>query len=383
MRTQIAERLVRALAVVPVDPAGDSGTRVGKVAEVVLPNAFLFEAAKEALDDPVLLRSIGRDELLAQAVVAAGGAKAPALEDQPIVAANHRGSAVRTQGTEAADTGLLERALGLLGAPPQRKLVTRNFTIMTINHGGEMAPAVGAAIDMGQVHGPALVALLSATGSSVHSRPRRHRALMYEPAFEPQHAVHRFAIDPHSLAKAQHHPQPSIAEGWVRGDEPCDTRGQKFVEPRHRPRFHRPRPQSATRENQHSTHSAHRNAGQRRDHSCDVPGIEGRSFIASLRMSRSMVSSPTLRCRRLSSSSRRLSSSFTLARSAFSAPSRKRSRHCSVSATVSPCLRAASASVVSPLSTLRTSAALRFAVQRCTSSNRPTSTIATSIQVQL
>src|SRR5271157_921400 len=102
MRTQIAERLVRALAVVPVDPAGDSGTRVGKVAEVVLPNAFLFEAAKEALDDPVLLRSIGRDELLAQAVVAAGGAKAPALEDQPIVAANHRGSAVRTQGTEAA-----------------------------------------------------------------------------------------------------------------------------------------------------------------------------------------------------------------------------------------------------------------------------------------
>src|SRR5271157_748790 len=91
MRTQIAERLMRALAVVPIDPASDGGARLSEIAEVVLPDALLFEAAKEALDEPILLRRIGRDELLAQAIVAAGGAKAPALKDQPIVAAHHRG----------------------------------------------------------------------------------------------------------------------------------------------------------------------------------------------------------------------------------------------------------------------------------------------------
>ena len=81
------------------------------------------------------------------------------------------------------------------------------------------------------------------------------------------------------------------------------------------------------------------------------------------------VSSPSLRLSRLTSSSGSAVSSFGRACKAFSAPSRKRSRHSSTSATLSPCRRAASAAVVSPLSTLITRAARRFAVQRCTSSD--------------
>jgi hypothetical protein len=64
-------------------------------------------------------------------------------------------------------------------------------------------------------------------------------------------------------------------------------------------------------------------------------------LAASRRMSRSIVSSPTLRLSRLISSSRSASSSFWRARSAFSAPSRKRSRQPSTSATFSPWRRAA------------------------------------------
>ena len=51
-------------------------------------------------------------------------------------------------------------------------------------------------------------------------------------------------------------------------------------------------------------------------------------------------------------------------RSAFSAPPRKRSFHCSISATVRPCLRAASAAVVSPRRISSTRATRRLAVQR-------------------
>jgi hypothetical protein len=89
MRAQVIQRLVRALVVVPADPAGDRGASFGKIPEVVLPDALLFfEAAKEALDDP---------------------------------------------------------------APPQRKLITRNLAVMAVDNRGEMAPAVGATVDVGQV----------------------------------------------------------------------------------------------------------------------------------------------------------------------------------------------------------------------------------------
>jgi hypothetical protein len=78
---------------------------------------------------------------------AAGGVKAPALEDQAIVATDYRGDAVGSQGTETAEAGFLECALSLLGAAAQRKLVPWNFTVMTLDHRGEVAPAVGAAME--------------------------------------------------------------------------------------------------------------------------------------------------------------------------------------------------------------------------------------------
>jgi hypothetical protein len=79
------------------------------------------------------------------------------------------------------------------------------------------------------------------------------------------------------------------------------------------------------------------------------------------RMSRPIVSSPTLRFNRFIFFSRSVSSSFCRARSALSAPSRKRSRYSSTSATFSPCRRAASAAFVSPISKLTISAARRSA----------------------
>lgn len=56
------------LAIVgPGSPRG-RGVRLGKAREIVLPDALFRETAKEALDDGVWLRGIGRDELLAQPI---------------------------------------------------------------------------------------------------------------------------------------------------------------------------------------------------------------------------------------------------------------------------------------------------------------------------
>jgi hypothetical protein len=48
--------------------------------EASILQCYLSGAAKEVLDDAVLLGRLGHDELLAQPMIAAGGAKTPALK---------------------------------------------------------------------------------------------------------------------------------------------------------------------------------------------------------------------------------------------------------------------------------------------------------------
>jgi hypothetical protein len=68
----------------------NSGAGFGEAGEVMLPDALFFEAAKEAFDEAVLFGSVGRDELLVKTVIAAGGAKTPALKDESVIASDYR-----------------------------------------------------------------------------------------------------------------------------------------------------------------------------------------------------------------------------------------------------------------------------------------------------
>ena len=82
---------MRAPGVVPLNPLSNGGASFGEAAEGMEPDALLLETTKEALDEAILLWCIGCNELLTQPVIAASGAKAPALEDEPVVAPNYRG----------------------------------------------------------------------------------------------------------------------------------------------------------------------------------------------------------------------------------------------------------------------------------------------------
>ena len=80
-RAAVAEGGVRAPGVVVLDEAGDLPSCVIEAVEAVEPDALLLQGAKEALDDAVLLRGVGRDEFLLETIVPARRAEAPALED--------------------------------------------------------------------------------------------------------------------------------------------------------------------------------------------------------------------------------------------------------------------------------------------------------------
>jgi hypothetical protein len=124
-----------------------------EVSEDVLPDALLLEAPEEPLDDPVLLWGVRRDELLAQPIVPTGGAEAPALVDQPVVAPNDRGRSRGPQRPEPGQAGLLERTFRLLGPTPAGKLPADALPIMAVEDHGQVGPAVTPAEDVARGRG--------------------------------------------------------------------------------------------------------------------------------------------------------------------------------------------------------------------------------------
>src|ERR1700728_44443 len=223
---------MRTPGVVPFDPFSNGAASFGEAAEVVQPNALLFETSKEALDETILLGRIGRNELLAQPVIAAGGAKAPALEDESIVAAYYRCRTFRAESAEARQTGLLERPLGFPGATAQREFIAGHFPVVAINNRREMAPSVSSTRYMSHVHRPAFIAPPRTAPAALDAGPRRQRTLMDEPTFEQKQSTHRLTVHADPFDETQHRPQAPITEGWMRLDQTLNAFRQDFVEPR-------------------------------------------------------------------------------------------------------------------------------------------------------
>ena len=190
----------------------------------MLPHALFLEAAAEAFDHPVLFRRLRRDELLAQPVVLARGAEAPTQED----ALSLRSTGVSPAGRSVPKRSMhaASSALGFLGAAPAGELVADELAIVAVNHRREMRPAVAPAIDVGDVHRPALVTPARATPPTLHAWTRRRPPLMDEPPLEHEHAVHGFPVDPQSLMEAEQRPQSSVAECRVLTIERCRRRAR-------------------------------------------------------------------------------------------------------------------------------------------------------------
>ena len=91
-RAPIAESLMGSLFVVPPDPTLQLLACLAETLEVVLPDTFFFQTAKESLDQPILLRRIGCDVFLLQPIKLASFSESTALKYQTIVTADDRRS---------------------------------------------------------------------------------------------------------------------------------------------------------------------------------------------------------------------------------------------------------------------------------------------------
>ncbi len=187
---------------------------------------------------------------------------------------------------------------------------------------------------------------------------------MHEPSLLLHDAVHRLAIHEDAVLTSQQYPQPSIPECGMLLDQLAELlRPRRVGPPASSSRGRRPM-QAGPVDAERLATPSFRDIWSYRSYTSDVFRPNGYGFKASRRISLSRTRFPIFCLSFLICSSFRASSSRGRLRRAFSAPSRNFSRQSSTSATVSSCVRAASATEVSPFKMLTTSATSRLAVHR-------------------
>src|SRR5690554_4109076 len=90
-RRQVIQRAVGAHFVVVTTPGGDENTRLREASEPLVVQAFVAEATVETLDERVLRRLAGSDELQADVILDSPLVKRLACEFRPLIGANGTG----------------------------------------------------------------------------------------------------------------------------------------------------------------------------------------------------------------------------------------------------------------------------------------------------
>ena len=179
---------------------------------------------------------------------------------------------------------------------------------------------------------------------------------MHEPALLFEYTIDRLPIDHGSISESQARPQPWISKRRMLLDQlPQPLRPRRICHRTSRVARFRPM-QAGSAAPKHLATPPLRDTRRRASHASDVFRSKGEGFNASRKISLSRTRSPIFWFSFLIGSSFTASSSYGRVRSAFSAPDRNFSRQSSTSATVSPCVRAASATEVSPFRRLTTRA---------------------------
>ena len=155
-----------------------------ETAKLVLSHALFFETAKEAFNQPVLLRGIRRNKVLRQAVDATGSSKPLALENQSVVTAQNRCGPNGTQCAEASKASRFDGLLSFLSSPTQGKLIAYYFSVMAINHRRQMPPTVLSTGNMSHIHRPAMITLSRSTPTALDTRAWGRGPLLHQPTLQ-------------------------------------------------------------------------------------------------------------------------------------------------------------------------------------------------------
>ena len=167
--------------VVKPNPATDDSIGMLQGLKPLTMNTLLFQGSDYTLDHPVLLRTVGRDELLFQAVASDQGSEASAGEDQAIVGSQQEGLLHSAQGSKPGNQGLLQCRFSRSGFARTGQMPAQKLSGVAVDHQRQRYPAIPARPDAAEVCGPALIRRNRHRRERFYSRPKANRALLYLP----------------------------------------------------------------------------------------------------------------------------------------------------------------------------------------------------------
>lgn len=204
---------MRSLLVVMIHPVSNPVISIVEVQEGPLPGAFLLEAAEEPFNHPVLFRGIGRDVLLGQLVLCDRLMEALGSKHKAIVRANDQ--SMLAGHDFLTDQRVLQGAGGKPGFTRLRETPADKVSIVAINQGNQVAPAILLGEYVGHVDRPAAVDLGRDALHSLRPGPIAIGALPTLPALLLDDPVDLFPVYNHLPFPAEHH-----------GDPPCPVFGE-------------------------------------------------------------------------------------------------------------------------------------------------------------
>ena len=112
--------------------------------EALAVDALLLDRPDDALDHAVLLRAVGRDELLLQPVASDKGGIAVRGEDQAVVGPQQKLLGNLAQGAEPVDQGVFQGTRGRSGLSRPRQMPAQKLAGVAVDDQSERRPAITA-----------------------------------------------------------------------------------------------------------------------------------------------------------------------------------------------------------------------------------------------
>ena len=110
--------------------------------EAMTVDALRFQRPNDPLDHPVLLRAVGRDELLLQSIAPDQAGVVATCKNQTVVGPEEEGVLNPAQAAVTGNQGLLESGAGGRGLAGTRELPTQQFAGVAIDNQGPGQPAI-------------------------------------------------------------------------------------------------------------------------------------------------------------------------------------------------------------------------------------------------
>lgn len=183
--------------VVELDPIGNHAAGMLQRLEAMAVYALLLERADDALDHPVPLRAMRRDELLTQTVAAYQGRVVAAREDPPVVVSQQER---RRHAPERADAGRSKHA-------PTRSKLCWPYRCATDSRPAiaaygsrspapERRPAIAASPHATHICRPALVRRSDDRRHGLNTWPEANWPFANLPAHQLEDPLHRILVGP-------------------------------------------------------------------------------------------------------------------------------------------------------------------------------------------